>query len=112
MGMRRDPDLDFLLTMALDIHDNDLLCPCGCGFYSVDVHDPDSEDWFAVDDSTICAARAARESWDKEDGKDAEPGTLLAIVDERVGEARKRKLPPDRYTRPANTAALQDDALG
>jgi len=111
MGLRRDADLDFLLTMALDIHEKELLCPCGCGFYVEDAHDPNSEDWFVVDDSTICYVRAAREAYDKEDGKDAEPGTLLAIVDERVAVARKQKLPPDRYTRPANAVAL-DDALG
>lgn len=109
--MRRDAYLDYQLTIALDIHDNDLLCPCGCGFYTVDAHDPDSEGWYEVDDSTICNARAASAQYEKEDGQDAEPGTLITVVDAREREAQRQKLPADRYTRPVTTGP-KDEALG
>lgn len=109
--MRRNAELDFWLTMALDIHDKDLLCPCGCGYYRAEAHDPDYDGWFAVDDSTICQARAARELYEKEDGQDADPGTLIMIVDERVAEARKQKLAGDRDLYPINRAPV-DEALG
>jgi|SRR5690625_4578256 len=109
--MRRDADLDFLLTMALDIHDNDLLCSCGCGFYRVDAHDDDADGWFKPDDSTICYARAAIEQYQREEANDAEAGTLITIVDERVTEARRRKLPADEYTRPAKQP-IADESLG
>src|SRR5699024_271505 len=111
LGMRRDAYLDFLLTMALDVHDNDLLCPCGCGFYADDTLDPDSDGWYGVDDSVICSARAANTEYQKNDAQDAEPGTLITVVDERKTEAQRQKLPADRYTRPAATGP-KDEALG
>lgn len=109
MGMRRDAELDFLLTMALDIHDKDLLCPCGCGFYRAEAHDPMSS--FEVDDSVICFARGAREEYEKDEGAEAEPGTLLMVVDANVVEPKTQRLPGDRDLRPIDRDFV-DDALG
>lgn len=86
MGMRRDPELDFLLTMALEIHDTELLCSCGCGQYVEDSRDDDADGYYEVDDSNICYARAAIVRYEKDAGDSAEPGTMLRVYDTRTGE--------------------------
>lgn len=108
--MRRDADLDFLLTMALDIHDKDLLCPCGCGFYAEDTLDPMGPA-FDVDDATICNARGAREEWEKEHGADTEPGTLIMLVNADEVEAKTQRLPGDKGLKPVDRT-ITDDAMG
>lgn len=88
MGAPRDPELDFVLAMAVDIHDTDLLCPA-CGGYAADCQG-DAEGEFVVDDNTICYASAARQSWEKEAGEHVEPGTLIRLVDLRREKAPSR----------------------
>lgn len=81
MGAKRDATLDYLLTQALEIHDNELLCECGCGFYRDFCQSEDAEGWIEIDDSTICHARAALEKGAKADGAPRHPGVLIKLVD-------------------------------
>jgi len=104
----RDPEIDYLLTMALDIHDKDLLCSCGCGFYRVDSHAEDADGWFEVADDAICFARAAVEVF-QEDNPDLEPGTLIRVVDTRIAEAPVRT---QRNTGGRRQVSVDDDTLG
>lgn len=84
----RDAEVDFLLTMALDVHDNDLLCS-SCGDYVAVCQVDGADGAFAPDDSTICYRTAARESFAKESGE-LEPGTLVRFVDTRISKAPER----------------------
>lgn len=110
MGAPRDDGLDFLLTMALEVHDQDLLCPCGCGEYRVDSHDPDADGWYEPDDSTICYARSAMSSFQKEN-PELDPGTLLRVVDVRREQAPSRKQHHTDGKR-EGPKVKQDDSLG
>lgn len=109
MNRPRDGEVDFLLTMALDIHDKNLICGCGCGQYAADSHDEDADGHFEVADDTICAARAALDQF-KSDNPDLEPGTLLRVVDTRITEAPVRTQHHTSGVRP--TGAGSDDSLG
>lgn len=88
MNRPRDAETDFLLTMALDIHDKDLICTA-CGGYVRDCQSDDAEGHFEPDDSTICYRTAAREEFLKEN-PDLESGTLVRFVDTRIAPAPAR----------------------
>ena len=80
MGYPRDPDLDFLLTMALELHDADL-CECGCGHYR-DICQSDDMDggYEVVDDEVVCHAKAAMDVYRREVGKrEVEDGALVWV---------------------------------
>lgn len=89
--------------MALDIHDNDLLCTCGD--YREDCQSGDG--WYEPDDSRVCYKRAAFEQFQK-DNPDLEPGTMVVMVDTRTSTAPERT---QRHTGPRKTQAIQDDTL-
>lgn len=79
MGLRRDPELDYLLTQALELHDESL-CECGCGHYA-DVCQSDEADGMVriVDDEVVCHVRAALDEYRADEGRRPEPGALLRI---------------------------------
>lgn len=62
------------------------LCPCGCGFPRERAWDPESDGWLEARTRT-CFAKAAAERWRAENGKEAEPGTLLYVIDSRVEDS-------------------------
>lgn len=104
INVPRDPEVDFLLTMALDIHDKDLLCVCGA--YREDCQS--GEGWYEIDDSNICFKRAALEEFQKEN-TDLEPGTMPIVVDTRLTEAPERT---QRHTAGKKPEPITDDTLG
>lgn len=109
LGAVRDTQADFLLTLALEVHDEDLLCNCGCGFYASDAHDDDNDGEFEVSDETICYARSALSQYQK-DNPDVDPGTMLQVVDMRHSEqAPSRK---QHNTSGKDQKVRPDDSLG
>ena len=104
INVPRDPEADFLLTMALDIHDKDLLC--SCGDYREDCQSGDG--WYEPDDSRVCYKRAAFEQFQKEN-PDLEPGTMVVMVDTRTSTAPERT---QRNTGGKQPTAITDDTLG
>lgn len=74
-------DADRLLAVALTEHES-RLCPCGCGFPRDVAWDPDADGWFEGR-AHVCYAKAAAERWRQDHAKDADLGTLLAVVDAR-----------------------------
>lgn len=105
----RDPELDYLLSMALEWHDDVLLCPCKCGHYAVDTLDDDADGWYEVDDSTICNARAAMDDYQRETKGEIEPGMLLRIVDAREKAPSRQQKHPDQRHVPASTVRTKPD---
>lgn len=103
--MPRDAEVDYLFTMALDIHDNELLC--SCGEYRDDCQTGDG--WYEIDDSQVCYKQAALDEFRK-DNDDLEPGTMLRAVDTR------RDTAPSRTQHGTNTktrsSTVADDVLG
>lgn len=85
IGQDRDAEIDFNLSMALDIHDKDLLCQCG--EYRADCSTGDG--FYEVADDLICFKQAALEEFRKENN-DLEPGTMLRVVDVRRDQAPSR----------------------
>lgn len=94
-----------MLTMALDIHDKDLLCTCG--EYREDCQTGDG--WYEIDDSNICHKQAALEQFRK-DNDDLEPGTMLRVVDLRREQAPSRTQHDTNSKNRQN--ATTDDSLG
>lgn len=105
IGQERDAEIDFLLSLALDIHDNDLLCQCG--EYREDCQS--GEGWYEIADDQICYKQAALEQFRK-DNDDLEPGTMLRVVDLRREQAPSRS---QHNTRKAdqNRPLKADDSL-
>lgn len=62
------------------------LCPCGCGYPRKKAWDSEADGWFEGR-AQVCYARAAIERWREENGKEAEPGTLLYVIDSREESA-------------------------
>lgn len=83
-------ETDFLLTQALDLHE-EMLCPGGCGQYADDAHDDNNEGGFEVQELT-CHACAAREQWQADHGGDKrpEPGTLTYVKQLERAPRRRR----------------------
>jgi len=105
INVPRDAEVDYLLTMGLDIHDKELLC--SCGEYREDCQNGDG--WYEVDDSNICYKQAALEEFRK-DNDDLEPGTMLRAVDLRREQAPSRT---QHHTRKTDNKLLRnDDTLG
>lgn len=107
INIPRDPEVDYLLTMALDIHDKELTCS-SCGGYVRDCQDPDADGDFEVDDSLICYRSAGLQYFQK-DNPDLEPGTMLRVVDTRIAEAPVRTQTNTAGVKPAT---VTDGALG
>lgn len=76
---KRLSETDAGLLYAFSIYEASL-CKCGCGQWAEQAHDPDTDGWWEVDDSTVCYAGAASEEWRKENGENAEPGQLIHVV--------------------------------
>lgn len=107
INVPRDAEVDFLLTMALDIHDKELLCSA-CGGYKKDCQDPDADGHFAVADDTVCYRTGAGQLFQK-DNPDLEPGTLLRVVDTRITTAPVRTQHNTQGRKPQIAA---DETLG
>lgn len=54
------------------------MCPCGCGQFRDEAHDPESDGWWEVDASIICQAGAALETWRRAQ-KEPVPGVLPVV---------------------------------
>lgn len=89
------------MTMALDIHDKDLLCQCG--EYRDDCSTGDG--WYEVADDLICFKQAALERFRK-DNPDLEPGTQLYVVD-----TRREQAPSRTQHGTSKTPAINDGSL-
>ena len=91
-GQKALPEADALLLHARALHKASL-CPCGCGFPKADTLDPEAVGSVEIDDSTVCAVRAALDEWNAGQ-KDRTPGVLpLPVFDERslqISRARAR----------------------
>lgn len=107
MNRPRDGEVDFLLTMALDIHDKELTCT-SCGGYKRDCQSDDADGHFEPDDSTICYRTAAGEYFHKEN-PDLEPGTIVRLVDTRIAPAPART---QHNTKGGRDMPSADDTLG
>lgn len=105
INLPRDAEVDYLLTMALDIHDKDLLCVCGD--YRDACQDDDADGAYLVADDAICYRSAAVEVFQKENSN-LEPGTLIRVVDTRIAEAPVRT---QHYT-DGKQPDIADDSLG
>jgi len=106
IGQERDPEIDFLFTMALDIHDKELLCQCGD--YREDCQTGDG--WYEIADDQICYKQAALEEFRK-DNDDLEPGTMLQVVDLRREQAPSRTQHHTKRTQSV-PGWVEDDSLG
>lgn len=97
--------------MALDIHDNELLCSCGCGFYAEESRSSFSDGRYEVDDSKICYARAALVRYERS-GVEPEPGTMLRAFDAKVEPApAHRQFAADDVNAAANKANTTQGGL-
>lgn len=78
--------------MALHTLDS-LLCPCGCGQYADESHDPESDGWWQVDTETVCYAGAALAQWRKDKGPEQmDAGALVRVVlDPTYDRTRSRR---------------------
>ena len=89
-----------MLAMAADLHDR-LVCPCGCGQWEADAHDPEKKDQIVVDATTCYVRRALN---DYEDAMKPGPDVVLSVrwVKDRADADRQAYLElvnrfPDRF---------------
>lgn len=106
-----------MLNLAMDTLAA-LKCPGGCGQWSDESHDADTDGEWVVDDETICYACAALEQYREQDAKEREPGALIHVTRDVSEEARERlELRRDQRRKSASRMAEHkkasaEDSLG
>ena len=72
-------ETDTLIATAWEIHERSR-CTGGCGHYVDEAWDDEADGWYEADDSTVCAACAARERHINDQKGTPEPGVMLRVV--------------------------------